>query len=48
MILPEQAGALADNDSLSSLRAGIYEQRGWLETETNWKQKRRCSHNDSQ
>lgn len=34
IILLQQAGALADDESLSALRAGIYEQRGRLETET--------------
>lgn len=33
LILLQQAGALADDDSLSTLRAAIYEQRGRLETE---------------
>ena len=34
VILLQQAGALADDESLSALRAGIYEQRGRLEIET--------------
>ena len=34
LILLQQAGTLADDESLSTLRAAIYEQRGRLEAET--------------
>lgn len=33
MVLLRQAGALADDDTLAALRATIYAERGWPETE---------------